>query len=324
MNKILQFDAPKRPIWHEAPMPVVADHEVLVRVSAITTCPHWDLHIYHGNPMFQGHTLSYPYIPGQPGHEAIGYIEAVGSAVTSFLVGQRVVFWRDRGSKIQGAYSRFIAIEPEHLLPIPEDLEPEKIASLELAMCVQGSFDQLLQRDDVQGKRLAISGLGAAGLVAVQLAKAHGASEIIGLDLMPERRVLAQKLGATSVLDPVNDAFPAHRFADDAFDAALDTTGLKVSIEALMRSTRRSVAIFGVLRETLAFTPDQWWGDFALLGYGTHQQSAAETSLALIIDGKLDLSVLVSATMNFNQYHEAIEMLQHKQAIKIMFDPWAA
>lgn len=324
MNKILQLDAPQKPVWRDVAMPDVANNEVLVQIEAVTTCPHWDLHIFYGEPMFAGHDLRYPYIPAQPGHEAVGRIEAIGSEVTAFREGQRVAFWRDRGSKIQGAYARFIAIEPEHLLAIPEHLPADKVASLELAMCVQGSFDQLIQRSDVRGKRLAISGLGAAGLVAVQLAKAHGAHEIIGLDVMPERCDLAMQLGATSTLNPMHDTLPANRNAADAFDAALDTTGLKVSIETLMQRTKRSVAIFGVLREEIAFTPHQWWGDFALLGYGTHQRSAAETALQCILDGTLDLSVLVSAKMGFDQYADAVQMLKDKQAIKVMFDPWMA
>ena len=78
--------------------------------------------------------------------------------------------------------------------------------------------------------------------------------------------------------------------------AALDTTGLPVSIEALMGSTRESVAIFGVLREHVRFGPEQWWGGFALLGYGTHTRAAAEEAYGLILAGKLNLAPLISAT----------------------------
>ena len=46
--------------------------EVLLRVEAVTTCPQWDLHLRHNEPMFVGHQFHYPYTPGQPGHEATG------------------------------------------------------------------------------------------------------------------------------------------------------------------------------------------------------------------------------------------------------------
>ena len=53
-------------------MPVLEPQagEVLLKVRAITTCPHWDLHINDGEPMFPHMQLGYPYTPGQPGHEA--------------------------------------------------------------------------------------------------------------------------------------------------------------------------------------------------------------------------------------------------------------
>ena len=41
--------------------------EVLVKVNAITTCPHWDLNIIDGQPMFPNMKMEYPYTPSQPG-----------------------------------------------------------------------------------------------------------------------------------------------------------------------------------------------------------------------------------------------------------------
>ncbi len=89
-----------------------------------------------------------------------------------------------------------------------------------------------------------------------------------------------------------------------------------------MRSTRESVAIFGVLREHVRFGPEQWWGGFALLGYGTHTRAAAEEAYGLILAGKLHLAPLISAKLPFSRYAEGVERLRNKEAIKILFDPW--
>ena len=89
-----------------------------------------------------------------------------------------------------------------------------------------------------------------------------------------------------------------------------------------MGSTRESVAIFGVLREHVRFGPEQWWGGFALLGYGTHTRAAAEKAYSLILDGKLKLAPLISGRLPFTRYAEGIERLRNKDAIKILFDPW--
>jgi threonine dehydrogenase-like Zn-dependent dehydrogenase len=58
------------------------------------------------------------------------------------------------------------------------------------------------------------------------------------------------------------------------------------------------------------------------MGYADHNRKAAETALSMIIDGKLDLSVLVTKTMSFNDYKKGVDMLRLKEAIKILFDPW--
>lgn len=319
---ILVFEAPRRAVWKETDTPVLAPDEVLVKILGVATCPQWDLHMMEGSPMFPGSPLEYPLVPGQPGHEAMGEVISVGQDVRSISPGMRVAAWRDPGNRRMGCYAQYAALRAEDLIEVDKSLRPEAIASLELAMCVQGSFDRLRQCGSLEGKKVAIGGLGPSGLVAVQLARAYGAKRVIGLDPLPERRRLAKELGADETWDPGEFHWPAGRTHPDAFDASLDTTGLPVSIEALMGSTRENVAIFGVLREPVRFGPDQWWGGFALLGYGTHTRSAAEEAYGLILKGKLNLAPLISGRLPFTRYAEGVERLRTKEAVKILFDPW--
>ena|GEM_PF-2169142 len=74
--RLLQIVAPGRADWHESPVPKPGPGDVIVRIRAIATCPHWDLHIFGGQPMFPGTPLNYPYLPGEPGHEAVGEMRA--------------------------------------------------------------------------------------------------------------------------------------------------------------------------------------------------------------------------------------------------------
>jgi threonine dehydrogenase-like Zn-dependent dehydrogenase len=319
---ILEFEAPHRAAWKEVDRPAPAPDEVLLKILGVATCPQWDLHMMEGRPMFPGTSLDYPLVPGQPGHEAMGEVVAVGTDVRSFLPGMHVAAWRDPGNRRMGCYAQYAALPAEDLIEVDRSLRAEEIASLELAMCVQGSFDRLRQCGGVEGKKLAIGGLGPSGLVAVQLARACGASRVIGLDPLVQRRRLAIELGADEVWDPGEYHWPAGRFHPDAFDSSLDTTGLPVSIEALMGSTRESVAIFGVLREQVRFGPEQWWGGFALFGYGTHTRAAAGEAYALILEGKLKLAPLISGQLPFTRYAEGVERLRRKEAVKILFDPW--
>lgn len=318
----LEIEAPQRAVWKEVDMPVPSPDEVLVRILGVATCPQWDLHMMEGRPMFPGAPLGYPLVPGQPGHEAMGEVVSVGSDVRSFSPGMRVAAWRDPGNRRMGCYAQYAALRAEDLIEINGSLRSEEIASLELAMCVQGSLDRLRQCGSIEGKKLAIGGLGASGLVAVQLARAYGAGTVIGLDPLVRRRRLATELGADEVWDPGEYRWPPGRTHPDAFDSSLDTTGFPVSIEALMRSTRESVAIFGVLREHVRFGPEQWWGGFALLGYGTHTRAAAAEAYGLILEGKLKLAPLISGRLPFTRYAEGVERLRKKEAVKILFDPW--
>ena len=136
----LQYLDAGRPELIEVPTPEPGPDEILVKVEAVTTCPHWDLHLMAGEPMFPGHQLKFPYSVGQPGHEALGEVAAVGDGVEDLAMGQRVIMWRDRGHNLPGCYAQYVVATPEDALPVPTDLPDEKLASLELAMCVQVSF----------------------------------------------------------------------------------------------------------------------------------------------------------------------------------------
>ena len=321
--KLLQIEAPGRAVWQEAPVPVPAAGEVLVRILGVATCPHWDLHIFGGQPMFPGMKLEYPYLPGQPGHEAVGEVVALGPGVTTPRVGARVAVWRDTGRRPQGCYAQFNVLRAEDLLEVPATLAVADIASLELAMCVEVSFQQLAKFGGIAGRSLGLAGLGPAGLVAVQLARAHGATEIIGIDPVAERRALALTLGAHRAVAPDAAAWPASRSVG-ALDDAIDLTGVPASIEFLMDRTRRCVTLFGVLREEVRFGTRHLFGPGLMLaGYGEHNRAAAETALHFISEGKLRLAPLMTHALPFSRYGEGVELLRTKQAIKVLFDPWA-
>ena len=321
--KLLQVVEPGRAEWREAPRPSPEPGEVVLKVSGISTCPHWDLHILDGEPMFEDRPLTYPYVPGEPGHEVVGEVVALGEGVSGLSVGTRVATWRDPGGRRQGCYAQYAAVDAEHVLPVPSDLDDADLAPLELAMCVQVSFDQLITRDGIRGKRVGISGLGPAGLIAVQMAKAYGAREVVAFDVLEDRRELGLQLGADTVLPPDAERFPAGRGGSMAFDTGLDTTGLKVAIEFLIERTKQTVAIFGVLREHVGFGPEHWWGGFALMGYGEHNREAAERALDLVESGSLRLAPLVTHRLPITRYHEGVDLLRSKEAIKVLFDPWA-
>jgi threonine dehydrogenase-like Zn-dependent dehydrogenase len=318
----LQIVAPGRAEWRRAAVPEPGDGQILLKVLGVTTCAHWDMHLMDGVEMFPGRPISYPYTPGQPGHEATGVVAAVGSGVDTLSVGMSVAAWRDPGHHVAGCYAQYACLKAENVLGVPARLAPEAIAPLELAMCVQASFDQLARLDAVEGARFCVSGLGPAGLIAVQIARASGARRVIGIDPLLARRELAIRLGADEALPPGFRSPEQERRSGDAFDAAIDCTGLRSSVEFLMNSTREVVAIFGVLREAVSFGFSHWTG-LTLMGGPPHNRRSAENALALVLDGRLALAPIVSHVMPFTRYAEGVDLLRAQRATKVCFLPWA-
>lgn len=320
--KILQVIAPKQAVVLDVPVPEPGPGEVLMRVTAVTTCPQWDLHLAHNEPMFVGHQFHYPYTPGQPGHEATGYIEKVGPGVTGLSPGDRVSAWRDAGHDRWGCYAQYVVHKAENVIRVPEEMPDEALAPVELAMCMATVFLQLRQMDAIRGRCFGVNGLGPAGLVALQMARAEGASEVIGFDPLVDRRELALRLGATACYDPAQEIpdFPA-RPAAPRIQTAVDCVGSKAAVETLMDRTQDVVAFFGVQREDYTYALRH--AGLTLVGYKGHFRESAEYAVGLIREGKLDLAPLVTHKMPLERYCEALELLERRDAIKVCFLPWA-
>jgi len=317
----IQIKGPGKAALIETPMPTPDAGEVLVRVEAVNTCPQWDLHILGNEPMFPGSTIEYPYPIGQPGHEMAGVVAATGPGVEGFKTGMKVAAWRDPGKVRQGCYAQYVPFEEVHLIALPDELEPRECASLELAMCVQASFDQLNGFNAVRDCRVIVCGLGPAGLIAVQLAQVHGASDVMALDPLPTRRELAARLGVAKVFAPDDPKVLAMLDRGDLWTTGIDCTGLAPALQHLMTLCSRYVHVFGVLRDPVQFGLPEYRKGLALIGYDRHTREAAETALSLVADGRLDLKPLATHQLPLADYLEGIDLLRSRQAVKIQFLP---
>jgi threonine dehydrogenase-like Zn-dependent dehydrogenase len=320
--KALQVTAPGAFVVLDIPMPEPGPGQVLLRVEAVTTCPQWDLHLKHNEPMFVGHQFRYPYPPGQPGHEASGVIAAVGPDVPDLAVGEWVSAWRDPGHDRPGCYAEYVVMQAANVIRVPPDLPAVATAPVELAMCVGASFLVLKAMDAVRGRRFGVMGLGPAGLIAVQMARAEGAREVLGFDYAPARRQLALALGADATYDPrdgLGAQFPI-RPAETALDSGIDCVGARASVEWLMDRCGGALALFGVQREDYTYAPRHWRG-LRLIGYPGHTRTAAEYAVDLLARGQLRLQPLVTHILPLERYGEGVELLERQEAIKVCFQP---
>lgn len=274
--------------------------------------------------MFIGHRFDYPYTPGQPGHEASGAIAALGPEVGGFAVGDRDSAWRDPGHDRAGCYAQYVVLGAEDVIHVPVELPATATAPLELAMCVGASFLRLRQMDAIAGRRFGVMGLGPAGLIALQMALAEGAHEVVGFDLSPARRELARSLGAHAAHDPraAPEAFTA-RPAAPAIDCAIDCVGTKATVEWLMDRCTGTVALFGVQRESYEYAPRHYNG-LTLCGYPGHSRTAADYACGLLARGALDPRPLITHHLPLERYDAGVALLERQEAIKICFHPWGS
>ncbi len=165
--------------------PEPGPHQVLLRVAACGVC-RTDLHIVDGE-------LAEPKLPLTPGHEIVGYVEALGEGVTGLALGQRIgVPWlgftcghcaycrsgrenlcdeaRFTGYQIDGGYAEYALADARFCFALPEGLDDVAAAPL---LCA-GLIGYRALRLAGQAERLGLYGFGAAAHIVAQVARHRG------------------------------------------------------------------------------------------------------------------------------------------------------
>ncbi len=160
-------------------------NQVAIRVKACGVC-RTDLHVVDGD-------LTEPKLPVTPGHEVVGEVVGLGSAVTGFAIGDRVgVPWlgyscgtcsyctsgrenlcadaRYTGYQLDGGFAEQMVADARYCFPIPESYSDEQAAPL---LCA-GLIGYRAYRMAGDGARLGLYGFGAAAHIVAQVAVAHG------------------------------------------------------------------------------------------------------------------------------------------------------
>jgi len=197
----------------EKEIPQPKEREVLIKVEACGIC-HGDALAKEGG--FPG--LSYPRVPG---HEVVGTVDKLGSAVSHWKVGQRVgVGWHGghcfscspcregefgacdnsltTGLSTDGGYAEYMIARSEALHGIPEGLSPLDAAPL---LCAGGTTLGALRHSGAKGGDLvAVQGMGGLGHLAVQFAVKLGC-KTVALSRGKQKEKLARQLGAHAYID---------------------------------------------------------------------------------------------------------------------------
>ena len=200
----------------DIPIPEISANEVRIKVTACGIC-RTDLHVVEGD-------LAERQMPIIPGHQVVGVIENIGSAVTGFSIGERVgVAWLHRtcgrcrfcvtgrenlcdnpeftGWTRNGGFAEYITAPFNFIYRIPDGFSDIQAAPL---LCAGIIGYRALTKTGIRewtGSRLGIYGFGAAGHVCLQLARHWGADVYVATRDRERHQALARELGAVWVGD---------------------------------------------------------------------------------------------------------------------------
>ncbi len=328
----------------DVPMPQIGEDEVLLRVRAAGVCI-TDLHVYTGQ-----------FIYGRPphilGHEICAEIVDMGSRVTGFTPGQRVVVETSIGcghcafcksgqrhlcenmteigfTPNNGGYAQYLKAPAGNLFPVPDEISDAEAAILESVVCPAGA----LMRWGVRfGETVVVYGVGPAGLAFLQTAKALGAGRIIAVARNRRRLERSLKFGADEIISSAEENVSERireLTGDEGPGLICEATGAPKIIEEIFDIARKGGRII-----CYGLPPDSAQIHFPvstmimkqLEVYGAVGNPLVwEPLMQLIAAGRINLKDMVTHTFPLDHIEDAFKLLTDKSAdpIKAVVDPWA-
>ena len=274
--------------------------------------------------------------PVTMGHEVCGSVVALGEGVSSEWAGVRVVSetyystcrvcaWcrdgrpnlcpdrRSIGSFVDGAFAPFVVVPVQNLHRVPDWLGDHAASLAEPLACVCHCLcDPALI---VAGDRVVVVGPGPIGLLAAQVARAHGAVvTLVGLATDVARLDAAEKLGFATATTVESES------ASVAIECSGAAGGARTALEATARGARYvQIGVFGkdvevpldrifqkelVVTSGFASTPRSW-----------------RRAMTLIEDRAIELEPLVSEVAPLSEWERVFADLRAGKGIKVVMDP---
>lgn len=347
--KALTYHGPGSVRFEDVPDPAIVEPtDAIVRVEATAICGS-DLHVYEGRErgLDEGTVL---------GHEFAGRVVAVGSAVASLAVGDRVVSpfttscgacfycargltarcvagrlfgWVEKDEGVQGGQAELVRVPlaATTLFPVPGDVELD-LALLLGDVLATGHHGASLA-GAAPGVVCVVIGCGPVGLTAVLCARELGAAAVFALDTVPERLALAERFGAKAVDARGEDAAGIVRLATAGrgADAVLEAVGSPSAGRLAFELVRPggTIAVVGVHHETgFAFSPGQAYDKN--LTYRTGRCPARglmETVLPVARKRRAELAAIVTHHLPLSEGSGAYAIFSAKRdgCVKIVLSP---
>ena len=276
-----------------------APGDVLVRVGGAGVCA-TDLHAIDGLMEPAGVTL-----PRVLGHENAGWVEAVGSGVSTVEPGDAVIVYpayscglcvpcrrgddihcvrhKFVGLSLDGGFAEHVLVSERSLIKLPEGAEPVDVAPHADAGITAYHAVRRLVPLMLPGTTVALIGVGGVGHIALQLVRELGSSDVVAIDTDERRRRLASELGADEVLGDGSA---------DAVREATDGRGADVVIDFVGNDQTHADGVAMLARH----------GTYAIVGYGG---VVSVPSVALVVQ---ELSVCANLVGNWTDLWELMEL----------------
>jgi L-idonate 5-dehydrogenase len=326
------------------PQPVAG--EVLVRFGAGGICGS-DLHYYHEGRV-GNFELREPLVLG---HEVAGEIVEIGEGVTKVQPGQRVTVNPTRpchycryclsgrsnlcknvrfyGSAarfphVQGGFADLFVASEDQCVPIPDWLSYPAAACAEpLAVTLHA----VARAGTLLGRRVLITGAGPIGILTVAAVRLAGAAEIVITDLFDEPLAVAERMGASRVVNVKTAAAELETFMQDGgyFDAAIEVSGNIRGLENCIDATRPGGRIVqvGILPAGNAGAPVNKLLTKEIELHGTFRfHEEFQWAVQALISGRVKVDPILSAQFAFSDAIEAFEMASDRcKAVKVSLIP---
>jgi L-iditol 2-dehydrogenase len=218
------------------PVPQAKSGHVLVRVASVGVC---------GSDLPRMLVKGAWKMPLITGHEFAGHISLIGEGVEGWEPGElvaiapllpcgqcdqcktgnysRCVDYDYFGSRRDGAYAEYVDVPQENLIKAPQHLDPRAIAMTDPASIALHAIWKA--GGTTVGKTGAVVGCGPIGLFAIQWLRLIGASDVIAVDVSPDKLDLAREAGASTCI--LSDDLPSNT---QRADIVIEAVGIDATI----------------------------------------------------------------------------------------------